>query len=195
MSLVGLLLLTVSCGGSEADDHTINDTVVPTTPVTISIDDLDDISLPAVSDIEAVRVDPPDTTTSTTEVCASMGLFCLPYAPEGLDWCAEMEFYRVQFGLPEAFNDSGRHQRWVKSDGIGWRESKCHNEAISPNGCCGGYWQLYISTFIAHGHSESLGLCGVDALGDVVGHDPIDKQRQACVTVWLYGVSGLAPWA
>ena len=119
----------------------------------------------------------------------------LPFAPAGWSGCTEMNFYRVQFGLPERFGDGGRHQKWVPSDGLGWRESKCRNDVTSSTGCCHGYWQLYISLFL---RDTKLGpkvrACNVTKPLDVFGLEPYNKQRNACVAKALYDLKGLDPW-
>lgn len=136
------------------------------------------------------RQNPPSPTPTTTVVS---GLHGKPYAPVGLSLCAEMNFYRIQWGLPARFDDSGHHQRWTKSDGLGWRESKCQNDVVSSTGCCGGYWQLYISVFLRdHRMKPLLAVCDVDSLSDVTGVEPYDKQRQACAARALYSVDPTA---
>jgi hypothetical protein len=119
----------------------------------------------------------------------------LPFAPVGFSGCAEMNFYRIQFGLPERFGDGGGHQRWVPSDGLGWRESKCQNDVTSSTGCCHGYWQLYISLFLRDTKLRPKVLaCNVTKPTDVLGVDPYSKQRNACVAKALYDLKGLDPW-
>lgn len=141
-----------------------------------------------------VRLDPParsDVPVTTTPVI--LGLQDKPYAPAGLSLCAEMNFYRIQWGLPNRFDDSGHHQKWTKSDGLGWRESKCQNDVVSSTGCCGGYWQLYISVFIRDYRMKPLlAACDVRTLADVTGVEPYDKQRQACAARALYSVDPTA---
>lgn len=126
-----------------------------------------------------------------------VGLNGLEFAPEGLDSCQEMVFYMQQAGLPDRFDDSGRHSQWVKSDGIGWRESKCTNTALSGNGCCGGYWQNYISSHLSRSsqyRNRIINECQVASMSDIRGDSPLQKQRQACVTKVVYDISGLSPW-
>lgn len=123
------------------------------------------------------------------------GLNGLPIFPGGSDACSEMIFYMEQAGLPERFNDSGRHQQWVKSDGIGWRESKCNNLAL--NACCGGYWQNYLSSHLSKQsqyRNRIINECQVTKMSDIVGDTPTQKQRSACVTKVVYDISGLSPW-
>lgn len=126
-----------------------------------------------------------------------LGLNELPFAPEGLDSCQEMVFYMNQAGLPQRFDDSGRHSMWVHSDGIGWRESKCTNTAVSPNGCCIGYWQNYLSSHLS-GQSQYrnriIDECQVNRRSDILGDSSLQKQKQACVTKVVYDISGLSPW-
>jgi hypothetical protein len=125
------------------------------------------------------------------------GIHGLPFAPEGLDRCQEMNFYRVQWGLPERFSDQPRvPQVSFARQGLGWRESNCRNDVISSTGCCGGYWQLYISLFARDSRMRPrLADCNVSALSDVTGNEPLDKQRNACVAKALYDLEGLDPWA
>jgi peptidoglycan hydrolase-like protein with peptidoglycan-binding domain len=147
----------------------------------------DSITGPANATQVAKRLNPPH----------PVGLNGLEFAPEGLDQCAEMVFYMRQAGLPERFGDSGRHSNWVKSDGIGWRESKCQNTAVSGTGCCVGYWQNYISSHLSKAsqyRDRIINECGVTGRDDILGDSPIQKQRQACVTKVVFDISGLRPW-
>lgn len=120
------------------------------------------------------------------------------YAPDGLSGCEEMNWYRINAGLPERFGDGGHHQVWTRSDGFGWRESKCQNNALSSNGCCGGYWQEYITSHLS-GQSQYRGRiideCGVNSMSDIRGETPQQKWAQACVTKIVYDISGESPWA
>lgn len=138
---------------------------------------------PVTATAPAVRLTPP-----------IAGLGNAPFAPEGLDECAEMNFYREQWGLPARFDDSGRHQRWTPSDGIGWRESKCQNDVNTS--CCWGYWQLNIGLFFGDWRmAPRLAACGVASHRDVSGTSPLAKQKQACAAAMLYQLSGLSPWS
>jgi Putative peptidoglycan binding domain len=135
----------------------------------------------------AKRLHPPDPT----------GLNGLIFAPGGLDNCAEMIFYMNQAGLPDRFGDSGHHSQWVKSDGIGWRESKCNNTEISPTGCCGGYHQNFISSHLSSQsqyRNRIINECQVHGMSDIVGDSGLSKQKQMCVTKIVYDISGLSPW-
>jgi hypothetical protein len=159
-----------------------------------SISGAADASSPAIriappSTVEVI--DPPMTTTTVPT-----GLDGLPFAPAGLDACAEMNFYRIQAGLPQRFDDSGRHQRWVRSDGLGWRESKCGNHEVSSTGCCFGYWQLNMKIFLK---DWKLGprlrdICLIVDPREVLGIEPLAKQKQACAAYQLYKLNGLTPW-
>lgn len=114
----------------------------------------------------------------------SGGLAGKGFAPAGLSGCDEMNWYRAQWGLPSQFAS------------LGYRESRCRNDVVSNTGCCGGYWQLYVSLFLRDGSMRGrLAACDVDSPGDVIGNDPYDKQRNACVTRALYDVRGLSPWS
>src|SRR5690606_34178970 len=101
---------------------------------------------------------PPATTPS--------GLFGLPFAPEGLSNCDEMNFYRVQFGLPDRFSS------------LGWRESNCRNEEGVKTYCCYGYWQMYFSQHMKdHRMSAKYAACEIDEISDYNGDEPLDKQK------------------
>lgn len=126
-----------------------------------------------------------------------MGLNGLPFAFWVMDECQEMMFYMNQAGLPQRFGDSGRHQLWVHSDGIGWRESKCDNTAVSLTKCCVGYWQNYISSHLSSQSQYRHRIvyeCQVTSRSDILGESPLQKQKQACVTKVVYDISGLIPW-
>lgn len=104
------------------------------------------------------------------------GIYGLPYAPFGLDACDEMMYYANQFGLPGQF------------EGIGWRESNCRNEDGVRTSCCHGYWQMHQMHFpIPH--------CEAWSYRDVNSNDPLEKQKQACATKYLYDkAGGMSPW-
>lgn len=130
----------------------------------------------AVASAPAVRLTPP-------KPPAPVGLGGRPFAPAGLSDCAEMTFYRKQWGLPSVF------------DQLGWRESNCRNEDAVRTYCCHGYWQLYISLFLRDPRMKPrLTACGVDAADDVNSDNPYDKQRQACSAKALYDVQGISAW-
>ena len=125
---------------------------------------------------EQVVVNPPPVVAT--------GLYGLPFAPEGLDDCAEMNFYRVQAGLPDRFA------------ALGWRESNCRNEDQVKTFCCHGYWQLYTSLHLRdHRLAPKMAACGVGSHHDLNSDDPLEKQRQACAAKALYDVVGLSAWA
>ena len=116
---------------------------------------------------------------------APTGLFGLPLAPLGLDACAEMNFYRVQMGLPEGWSDQPRTgpKRWW---GLGWRESNCRNDVKTF--CCYGYWQIAWANRNAHGY-KTAGVftnCGVRYLSDWFGSAPEQKQKSACIAANMY---------
>lgn len=107
-----------------------------------------------------------------------------PSGPVGLTGCDEMNWYRVNAGLPERFS------------ALGWRESNCRNEDGVRTWCCHGYWQLYISLWIQdHRLSPRLAACGVDSADDVNSDTHEDKLRQACAAKAAYDVSKFQPWA
>lgn len=134
----------------------------------------------------AVRVDPPE----------PPGLNGLSIAPAGLDACAEMNYYRTQFGLPDQFSDqprTGPRSGW----GYGWRESNCRNDVTSLTGCCHGYWQNYLSSHLS-GQSayraRIIDECQVTQVSDIKGTSALSKQKQSCVTAVVFQISGLSPW-
>jgi hypothetical protein len=124
----------------------------------------------------AVRVDPP--------------------APaQGLTGCEEMNYWRIQAGLPDRFSDQPRMPQVRFADqGYGWRESNCRNDVVSSTGCCVGYWQIHTGNFNAPGYKAGIAACGVSKRSDILGNSAEQKQKQACVAKVLYDVSGLSPW-
>lgn len=130
--------------------------------------------------------------TSTVEVPSTTTTVLVASSPP-LDKCAEMETYRVAAGLPARFGASGHHQRWTRSDGLGWRESKCGNNEISQTGCCVGYWQIgkvVFNDWRVHPRAVACGATWSNIRGETVGA----KTRQACVAKALYDIVGLSPW-
>lgn len=127
----------------------------------------------------AVRLDPPTTTTTTVPT----GLWGRPFAPEGLGNCDEMNFYRVQWGLPERFS------------ALGWRESNCRNEDGVHTFCCYGYWQMYTSMHLRdHRLAPKMEACGVSSYTDLNSDNPLEKQKQACAAKALFDVVGYSAW-
>ena len=125
----------------------------------------------------AERVNPPTTVVET-------GLWGQPFAPEGLDNCAEMSFYRVQWGLPSKF------------DSLGWRESNCRNEDGVRTYCCYGYWQLYTSLHLKdHRLAPKMEWCGVSSYLDLNSDNPLEKQKQACAAKALFDTVGYSAWS
>lgn len=113
--------------------------------------------------------------------------------PAGLDACGEMNYWRVQAGLPDQFSDyprTGPRSQW----GFGWRESNCRNDLVSSTGCCVGYWQIHTGNFTAPGYRAGIQACGVSRRSDILGNSDDQKRKQACVAKVLYDVSGLTPW-
>lgn len=132
----------------------------------------------------ARRLNPPTT-------IVPLGLHDLPLAPEGLSNCAEMNFYRIQFGLPSIFDDyhvGTNRSKWH----YGWRESNCRNEESVHTSCCWGYWQQHQDHFHAGNIFDIK--CGVKSRFDIDSDNPYDKQRQACSARALYDRDGLSPW-
>jgi peptidoglycan hydrolase-like protein with peptidoglycan-binding domain len=115
----------------------------------------------------------------------SMGLSGLAFAPPGLDNCQEMSFYRVQAGLPEVF------------DRLGYRESRCRNDVTSSTGCCFGYLQNFITSHLSRASAyrdKIVNECQVTGRTDILGNNPLKKQKQMCVTKVVFDISGLSPW-
>lgn len=139
---------------------------------------------PADSDVVAVRVAPPDHQAVVDTAAPSVGLFGLPFAPEGITDCEEMEFYRVQAGLPDRFQS------------LGYRESNCRNEAGVRTFCCYGYWQLYFTMHFADSQGWwAYVACEIDEVSDYNGDEPLDKQKQACAAKGIFDVVGYSAWA
>ena len=111
-----------------------------------------------------------------------VGIYNLPFAPEGLSDCDEMLFYTRQFGLPDSFS--------LK---IGWRESNCRNEEGVHTSCCYGYFQIHEMHF--RHHPDIYGSnCSAFSYHDIDGDTPIDKQRSACSAKQLWDAAGVGPW-
>jgi Putative peptidoglycan binding domain len=132
----------------------------------------------------AVRVEAP-----APQLSNAGGLHGMPFAPDGLDLCQEMSYYRVQAGLPERF------------DAIGYRESRCQNDAKSTTAigvCCVGFWANHISSHLSPQSAYRpfiIAFCEVTGRADVYGTDPLQKQKQACVTKVVFDISGYSPWS
>jgi hypothetical protein len=121
--------------------------------------------------IQVVAPPPPPTTVLS------------PYAPVGLSDCDEMNWYRANVGLPEAFS------------GIGWRESNCRNEDAVRTFCCHGWWQMYTSLHLRdHRLAPRMEACGVRSEQDLNSDTPEDKLRQACAAFALWELDGTYPW-
>lgn len=106
------------------------------------------------------------------------------YAPEGLSGCDEMNWYRVNAGLPEVF------------DHLGFRESRCDNSV--GNACCHGWWANFLTSHLSSQSAyrdRIINECGVTRASDIRGLSPQQKWAQACVTFVVYSISGLSPWA
>lgn len=133
-----------------------------------------------------VEVGPPPVPTDDCENPA--GLYCQPFAPAGLDNCAEMNWWRVQAGVPARWGDEPRTGP-KRQQGIGWRESNCTNTANSrlSAGCCFGYWQVASSNITAPGYAAAgvFSNCGVTSKWDYWGDAPLQKQKGACVVANL----------
>lgn len=111
----------------------------------------------------------------------NVGLFGLPFAPEGLTAKEKVDFYRSQAGLPVIFV------------GIAYREARYQNTA--RNYCCFGLWQLYFKNHMNDAQGREIyAYCKVDQPTDYWGDNPLAYQKQACVTYKLWKLRGLAPW-
>jgi hypothetical protein len=113
------------------------------------------------------------------------GLNGLPFAPEGLSGCAEMAWYIDQWDLPDVFN------------ALGYRESRCRNDESVHTFCCWGWFQHYISSHLSlysAYRQRIIDECHVTRREDIDSDNPLDKQRQTCVTAVVYQISGLSPW-
>jgi len=127
----------------------------------------------------AVRLNPPPPVTNPVPT----GLGGAPFAPAGLSDCDEMNFYRVQWGLPERFN------------AIGWRESNCRNEDGVRTSCCHGYWQMWTALHLDdHRLAPKMNFCGVFSYQDLNSDNPLEKQKQACAAKALYDTVGYSAW-
>lgn len=97
-----------------------------------------------------------------------------------LTGCDLMEWYADEAGLPDEF------------DWMGWAESRCDNTAISPTGCCSGYWQIH------HGwlrwDPEGAAACGATTRDDWRGADHASRQVNACMAVLVFDQQGFDAW-
>lgn len=153
-------------GGSTQVASDTTAPVPPPAPLVVS-----DAS-PAVrgSAVQATDTLPPPPTIPT-------GLNGQPFAPVGLDGCAEMEWYREQAGLPAEF------------DRIGYLESRCMNDVNTW--CCYGYFQIYAGLHIGAGSFDE---CGVDEISDMFGGSAVVKQRNVCMAVRVFRQQGRCAW-
>lgn len=150
-------------------------------PPTTTIGIIEAVEVEDLVPATRITLQPIESTTTTT---IPVGIFDLPFAPEGLSDCDEFDYYRTQFGLPERFN------------ALAWRESNCRNEDDVKTWCCHGYLQLYISLQIRdYRITDRYHLCGVWSSDDVNSDTPLDKQRQVCAAAVLYDVVGYSAWA
>lgn len=104
------------------------------------------------------------------------GLHGKPFAPAGLDRCDELQFYRKQWGLPDNF------------DRIGFKESSCRNDVSSW--CCHGFFQLHRLWIPTDGFQA----CGITKISDMLGNEPIKKQRNACGAAFVLREQGCRAW-
>lgn len=170
----------------------------PTISIAAVLPDLPRLDTHAEASRPAVRVQPPSPALREDVVpttVAPTGILGLPLAPVDLDRCQTMNFYRIQFGLPDRFSDQPR-QPVVSfgAQGLGWRESNCRNDVTSSTGCCVGYWQLHSIVFRDHRTIPGMERCTATWL-NVRGTDPLSQQRQACAAKVLFDAVGYQPWA
>lgn len=173
-----------------APDTTIAETVYQPAPTVTAIAEPATVDPTAVAERVPVVVIPPETMLAPTSSWVlpepvPSGIYGLPFAPAGLDPCAEFEFYRIQWGLPERF------------DRLAFRESRCIQELGSTHrtSCCVGYLQLFVSQHLDdHRTAPLYAACEVTSEFDVDGPEPIEKQRQLCAAAALYSVAGFTPW-
>jgi len=155
---------------ATSDPGVVNAPVVPTSAVVVDV-----VPGPVASGtfapaerVERVQVGVPPTVPT--------GLNGLPFAPDDLTGCDEMEWYADQAGLPDDFG-------W-----IGEAESNCRNDVSSW--CCYGYWQIHT----VHIGAGSLDECDVDEAADYFGTDPIARQRNACMARRVLRRQGVCAW-
>jgi hypothetical protein len=154
---------------------------------------------PVTTPPPAVRLNNAQPVTPTTP--PSVGLFGLPYAPIDLSPRDEVSFYRQQFGpdiapyIIEALDLEGRRRTHLIAhfDGLAFRESSYRNDVSTW--CCHGYWQIYVSQALADRWlGPRFATCDIDEIDDVLGNDPIDKQRNACAALLIYSYQGGGAW-
>lgn len=195
MLIVSILLFSWAFGAGEAADRvemsaetTATGAIpVPSTSTSVPKPEIEAIAAPADAIETVARVDPPPTTT--IDPCNHAGLDCRPFYPgDPADKCAELNFYRIEWGIPDGWGDqprTGPKRSW----GRGWRESNCDNTANSHHsaGCCFGWWQVASSNITAPGYAAAgvFSNCGVASKWDYWGDDPLAKQRNACIVANL----------
>lgn len=125
------------------------------------------VSTPALRAPAIQLTEPPPAPSTTT----------IPLEP-----CDELRWYRTAAGLPARF------------DALGYRESRCGNNAISRTGCCVGWWQIHWINFDDHRTQPGLTLCDA-TWHNIRGDTPEAKQRQACAAKVIYDIAQYTPWA
>lgn len=109
-----------------------------------------------------------------------------PSIPDfGGDLCAEMSWYRQQAGLPEQF------------DAIGYRESRCRNDAPPTNSVARnyrGWWSVGVMHIRNKVYGPGAAACGITSEWDYYGTSHEQKQASACFAKVLYDHSGMNPW-
>jgi hypothetical protein len=119
---------------------------------------------------KAVRVSPPPSQ---------------PTVPEFSSLCEEMSWYRQQAGLPVAF------------DAIGFRESRCQNDAPPTNSVAAsyrGWWSIGVMHINNRVYGPGAAACGINDQYDYYGTSPAQKRASACFTHVLWSISGMQPW-
>ncbi len=95
-----------------------------------------------------------------------------------LTGCDLMEWHFDAVGLPDEF------------DWIGFGESSCRNDVISPTGCCFGYAQAH-TIHIGQPHTAH---CDVFAADDMFGANPIARSKNACMAKAIFDLQGFCAW-
>lgn len=181
--LAAPLLALAACGAARADRVSTATTTVPvaptaTQPPLLVVPRDSTAPIPVVAAVPAERV---DVERIAAEQAAAEDAL---YPPAGLTDCQQMEWQRVNVGLPAHF--------WY----LGNRESGkgvCDNTAVSNTGCCVGWWQLHRINWSDKRMIPRFAACGA-TWQNVRGDTREAKARQACATKALFDVAGYSPW-
>jgi len=127
----------------------------------------------------------PDDTLPLPPDASTLGRQGLPFAPVELFGCEETECSRIQRGLPAYFGAAHRQ--------MGRKSSNSGNDVSSY--CCHGYWQLYVSLHLKdHRLAPLYAECGISSVSDILGVEPLKKQKNACGAAAVLSVSGCEAW-